>query len=132
MLIALVARDGQAPILSLDNIPYTHGDYVPGTGLTAYQFMRAVAVVGAKVDGQQHLDAWLETGKELYPSKVLGDKIRTMREIHEWSQTELAERIGFTQNSVSRWENGAVSPGIEALRKLSETLEVDMRWLIEE
>ena len=36
----------------------------------------------------------------------LGENIRRLRRLHDWTQDELADRLGTTSQSVSRWENG--------------------------
>lgn len=35
---------------------------------------------------------------------VTGEKIRSLRKMHGWSQGELAGRIGVSRQTVSKWE----------------------------
>ena len=37
---------------------------------------------------------------------ILADKIMELRKKNGWSQEELAEKIGVSRQSVSKWENG--------------------------
>lgn len=37
---------------------------------------------------------------------ILGDKIVKLRKQNGWSQEELAERLGISRQSVSKWESG--------------------------
>lgn len=46
------------------------------------------------------------------------------------NQTELAERIGVTRQTVSSWERGISFPDIPMLMKLSEVLDVEIDELL--
>ena len=46
--------------------------------------------------------------------------IKEYRQGKGMTQAELAAAVGVPQNNVSRWESGAVSPGVETLRKLAD------------
>lgn len=37
---------------------------------------------------------------------ILGDKITKLRKQNGWSQEELAEKLGISRQSVSKWESG--------------------------
>lgn len=37
---------------------------------------------------------------------ILGEKIAHLRKQREWSQEELASRLGISRQSVSKWESG--------------------------
>ncbi|HEV2654297.1 MAG TPA: helix-turn-helix domain-containing protein, partial [Ktedonobacteraceae bacterium] len=45
--------------------------------------------------------------------------LRSLREKQGWTQEELADRVGTTGVTVSRWESGVTSPGPYLLKKLS-------------
>ena len=45
----------------------------------------------------------------------IGDNIRTYRRKIGWTQDQLADRLGVSGQSVSRWENGATYPDMEFL-----------------
>ena len=43
-----------------------------------------------------------------------------LRKEHKLTQMELAERIGYSDKAISRWETGEVNPDIETLDKLAD------------
>jgi transcriptional regulator with XRE-family HTH domain len=49
-----------------------------------------------------------------------------------WSQTELSHQLGFSLRSVQNWESGDFLPQGKTLRKLSETLERSIPFLLGE
>ena len=54
--------------------------------------------------------------------RSLGQRLRAARQRKRWSQAELAERLGASLNTVSRWECGHTTPcdwWNERLRNLS-------------
>jgi transcriptional regulator with XRE-family HTH domain len=51
--------------------------------------------------------------------REIAAKIRNLRTARGWNQTELAERLGVTQASVSRWESGSL-PEADKLTHLAE------------
>jgi Predicted transcriptional regulators len=50
----------------------------------------------------------------------IGDNIRKFRKEANMTQGELADRLGTTDQSVSRWENGSTYPDMELLPVLAE------------
>ena len=46
-----------------------------------------------------------------------GERLRMLRKKHKISQEELAGRIGLSRPSISQWENNAVTPDTEKLKK---------------
>lgn len=55
--------------------------------------------------------------------------IRELREEHQWSQLELANRLGVTPGTVSNWERGLFEPRARQLRALAEALGVTMETI---
>lgn len=51
-----------------------------------------------------------------------GERIKTLREAKEWSQTDLAFNINTSASYISRLENGRVEPGLLMIYKLAEAL----------
>jgi transcriptional regulator with XRE-family HTH domain len=60
----------------------------------------------------------------------LGERIKTLRKEHGWSQGDLAEHIGSDARQVSRYENGRITPSLDALARLAETLNVSLDYLV--
>ena len=50
----------------------------------------------------------------------LAIRIRTLRQIRRFTQTELARRLGVSQGILSRWETGRHLPPSDILAKLAE------------
>lgn len=61
----------------------------------------------------------------------IGRFIAQLRQERGWTQEELGERLGVTNKTVSRWENGNYMPGVEMLTLLGKELEVSLNELIE-
>ena len=61
---------------------------------------------------------------------TIGENIRRFRKEHDLTQEALAERLGVTYQSVSRWENGTTYPDLELLPAISELLSVTVDELI--
>lgn len=57
-------------------------------------------------------------------------KIARYRSDAGLTQTKLAEKIGKSQNDISRWERGDVKPGIDNLKLLADALECKIEDLI--
>ena len=51
---------------------------------------------------------------------VLAENIRKFREIHEMTQNELAEKLGVSNQSVSKWETAKSTPDIVLLPILAD------------
>lgn len=60
----------------------------------------------------------------------LGERIKELRKELAWSQGDLAERIGSDARQVSRYENGRITPSLDALARIAETLNVSLDYLV--
>lgn len=54
---------------------------------------------------------------------TIGENIRKLRREKDMTQEQLADRLGVTYQSVSRWENSQVYPDIELLPAIAEVFE---------
>ena len=63
---------------------------------------------------------------------VLGDKIIRLRRQNGWSQEELAEQLGISRQSVSKWESGTSVPDLDKIIKLSGIFRVSTDYLLKE
>jgi len=52
----------------------------------------------------------------------VGDSVRIIRELQELSQSELAERTGIPQSTISAIENGRVNLGVERAKVIARAL----------
>ncbi|UBX50593.1 helix-turn-helix domain-containing protein [Providencia alcalifaciens] len=58
-------------------------------------------------------------------SKSVGLKIRALRDIHGMSGKKLSELMGFSQQHLSRYENGEVNIHVDTLYQFSLIFSVD-------
>lgn len=60
------------------------------------------------------------------------EKIRTIREINNYTQDEFAKEIFVTRTAVSKWETGKGYPSLDTLKVISSKFEVSIDELISE
>ena len=60
-----------------------------------------------------------------------GSFLKELRKEHGLTQEELAEKLGVTNRTVSRWETGSNIPDIDILIYLSEFYRVDLKELLD-
>lgn len=63
---------------------------------------------------------------------ILADKIINLRKKNGWSQEELAEKLGVTRQSVSKYEGAQSIPDLDKILKLSEVFGVTTDYLIKD
>jgi transcriptional regulator with XRE-family HTH domain len=56
--------------------------------------------------------------------KALADNVRSLRDHHGWSQTELAKRSGVKQTTISALERGVHAATIDTITNLAVALRV--------
>lgn len=61
---------------------------------------------------------------------ILADKIIENRKKNGWSQEELAEKLGVSRQSVSKWESAQAVPDLKKILQLSEIFGVSTDYLI--
>lgn len=71
---------------------------------------------------------YAEPGKEVASMNtyVTGNTIRQLRENRNLTQAELAEKIGVSSKTVSKWETGKGLPDISLLQPLAEALGISV------
>ena len=62
---------------------------------------------------------------------TLGETIRRLRREKQWSLGTLAERTGLSYSHLSRVENDSASPQADAIARIAEALDGDLRELLE-
>ena len=60
----------------------------------------------------------------------IGKFILECRKKHKLTQSELAEKLGVTDKSVSNWENGRNMPDLSLFKPLCDILEISINDLI--
>ena len=61
---------------------------------------------------------------------TIGQNIRAFRRKNDLTQEALANRLGVTYQSISRWENGTTYPDLELIPAIAETLAVTVDELL--
>lgn len=64
--------------------------------------------------------------------EIISKNLSTLRKKNNLTQNELAQKLNYSDNAVSRWEHGEVTPSIETLEQISEVFNVPLRSLIED
>ena len=63
---------------------------------------------------------------------ILADKIIHLRKQQNWSQEQLAELLGVSRQSVSKWESGLSIPDLDKIIKMSSIFGVSTDYLIKD
>ncbi len=61
---------------------------------------------------------------------TMGERICIQRTAHNLSQSDLAERLGVSRQSVSKWETDASVPDLDKLVKMCDVFEVTLDQLV--
>ena len=61
---------------------------------------------------------------------MLGERISQQRTTRNWSQVDLAKRLGVAKQTISNWENENIQPSIEMLVRLSRIFGVTTDYLL--
>ncbi|AOZ69470.1 transcriptional regulator [Rhodobacter xanthinilyticus] len=71
-----------------------------------------------------------ENGEEIAPQPVdLAQRVRELRLARGWTLEQAARSVGLARSTLSKIENGLMSPTYEALKKLAEGLEISVPQL---
>lgn len=57
--------------------------------------------------------------------------IRQARKARNWTQEQLAEAVGTTQQTINRWESGITEPKVSDLKKISSALGITLSFLLD-
>lgn len=68
--------------------------------------------------------------RSIEPHQELAQRIKRWREARGWNQQALAERSGFARSTLSKIENGLLSPTFEILFKLAQGFGCDLADLV--
>ncbi|MBQ7816949.1 MAG: helix-turn-helix transcriptional regulator [Oscillospiraceae bacterium] len=63
---------------------------------------------------------------------ILADKIILLRKQYGWSQEQLAEQLGVSRQSVSKWEMGLSIPDLDKIVKMSQIFGVSTDYLLKD
>lgn len=57
--------------------------------------------------------------------------LRFLRKKQEYTQQEIADRLGINRTTYTKWETGASKPGLKNIERLSNLLDVDYNTLFQ-
>lgn len=81
-------------------------------------------------DPQELIRIAHETGGESHPEPLdLGVRVRELRKERNWTLEQAAQRAGLARSTLSKIENGQMSPTYEALKKLAIGLKISVPQL---
>lgn len=63
---------------------------------------------------------------------ILADKIVSLRKKAGWSQEDLAEKLGVTRQSVSKWEGAQSVPDMDKVVQMSRLFGVSTDFLLKD
>lgn len=61
---------------------------------------------------------------------AFGHRLRSAREAAGLLQEQVAQRVGFPERSLRRWERGLADPGVEKTMRLATLYGVSVDWLL--
>lgn len=61
----------------------------------------------------------------------IGNLIKELRKEKNYTQEQLAEKLGVSQRTVSRWETGHNLPDLDILMEMADFYDVDLRELLD-
>ena len=62
---------------------------------------------------------------------MLQDNLMMLRNIHRYSQEQIAEKVGVSRQAYAKWENGASVPDIEKCKRLADVYGTTIDSLLE-
>lgn len=63
---------------------------------------------------------------------IIAKNLISLRKKHNLTQNELAEKLNYSDNAISRWEHAEVTPSIETLEQIAKIYNVPLKTLIED
>ncbi len=61
---------------------------------------------------------------------TFSDNLRALRRAKEYSQESLAQQLGVTRQTVSKWENGTAMPDLKKLTEIAALFDTAMDALL--
>ena len=64
--------------------------------------------------------------------QIVANNITELRKEKQWTQAELAERINYSDKSVSKWERGEALPDLKVLMQMADLFGVGIEFFVSE
>lgn len=61
---------------------------------------------------------------------MIADRLKTIRQANNISQTELAKQLGITRSSVNAWEQGISVPSTQYVIELAQLFKISTDYLL--
>ena len=65
-------------------------------------------------------------------AEVIAENLVSLRKKHKLTQNDLAEKLKYSDNTISRWEHAEITPSVETLEKIAEIYNVPIESLLKE
>lgn len=62
----------------------------------------------------------------------IGNRITELRKVKNWSQTDLAKKIGVSRVIIGRYEHNDATPSIDIAKKIADAFNVSLDYLVGE
>lgn len=63
---------------------------------------------------------------------IIAKNIQQLRQDHHMTQYELAEKLNYSDKSISKWERGESTPDIKTLKMIADLFEVSLDYFVED
>ncbi|ELR64450.1 HipB protein [Photobacterium marinum] len=67
----------------------------------------------------------------IYSPKQLANQLRLLRLQHNWTQEDVAKRVGVKQSTISNFENNPDKTQLITLFKILQALEVELQIVVQ-
>ena len=64
--------------------------------------------------------------------QIVANNLTELRKEQKWTQAELAEKINYSDKSVSKWERGDALPDLKVLLQMAELFGVSLDYFVTE
>ena len=64
--------------------------------------------------------------------EIIAKNLVSLRKKHGLTQNQIAQKLNYSDNAVSRWERGELAPSIEVLQNISEVYGIEIETLFKE
>ena len=61
--------------------------------------------------------------------QIIADNLVSLRKQNKLTQNELAEKLNYSDNTISRWEKAEITPSVETLVQISEIYNIPLESL---
>ena len=65
-------------------------------------------------------------------AEIIAENLVALRKKCNLTQNDLAEKLKYSDNTISRWEHAEITPSVETLEKISEIYDVPLESLFKE